>query len=302
MILIDDVEIKTILDGMTWSGAKDVVCRQLNFSFLCNPLKEDIPQYKVAVGSKVEWIENGKTLFLGYVEELPYNTDDDTISLTCQDLMARLIRSTFIGRMRGTLTELANNICGIFGIENGVESDSTHIHNIVSDGDLTYYDILKTACEATFERFTLYMNGNTLRLAESDVIDEFSIGVNIRSSSFRQSMANMVTRVLIIDNNGKVLQAVENTDNLQKYGLFQTTYSYSKDCKNNLAEAEKLLVGVENEGQIVCNNNNACISGRYIKINEPVNGFVGTFEIQTDSHTIGNDSNMQLEVKYVTGG
>ena len=133
MILIDDTEIKTVLDGMSWSGAKDVCSRQLNFSFLCNPLKKDIPVYKVNVGSKVEWREDNKTLFLGYVEELPYNTDEDTISLTCQDLLTRLIRSTFIGRMQGTLTEIANNICGIFGINNGIETDNTHKHNIVSD-------------------------------------------------------------------------------------------------------------------------------------------------------------------------
>lgn len=302
MILIDDTEIKTVLDGVQWNGAKDMVSRQLVFSFLCNPLKKEIPLYKVAVGSKVEWKEEDKTLFLGYVEDLPYSTDEDTISLTCQDLMSRLIRSTFIGRIKGTLTELANNICGTFGIKNGIESDSTHVHNIVSDGDLTYFDVLKVACDTMFERYTLYMDADTLKLADNEIQDTFTIGENIRSSSFRQSMSNMVTRVLIIDNNGKVLQAVENTENLQKYGLFQTTYSYSKDCKNNLAEAQKLLVGVENEGAIEVNNNNNCISGRLIKIIEPVNGFNGVFEIQTDSHTIGNDSYMRLEVKNVTGG
>jgi hypothetical protein len=103
MILIDNVEIKTVLDGVQWSGAKDICSRQLVFSFLCNPLKKEIPVYKVRVGSRVEWKENDKTLFLGYVEELPYNTDEDTITLTCQDLMTRLVRSTFIGRMQGTL-------------------------------------------------------------------------------------------------------------------------------------------------------------------------------------------------------
>jgi hypothetical protein len=164
MILIDDVEILTVLDGMTFSGAKDVVTRQLSFSFLCNPLKKEIPVYKVSVGSKVEYKENNKTLFLGYVEELPYNTDEDTITLTCQDLMTRLVRSTFIGRMQGTLVELANNICGTFGLKNGIESDNTHVHNIVSTGDLTYYEVLTVACDSMFNRYTLYLDGDTLKL------------------------------------------------------------------------------------------------------------------------------------------
>lgn len=305
MILIDDVEIKTVLDGMTFSGAKDVVSRQLAFSFLCNPLKKEIPVYKVSVGSKVEWIENNKTLFLGYVEDLPYNTDEDTITLTCQDLMTHLVRSTFIGRMRGTLVEIANNICGAFGIKNGIETNNTHVHNIVSDGDLTYYDVLKVACDTMFDRYTLYMDGDTLRLinGEQEPVNSFEIGVNIRGSQFNQSMSDMVTRVLVIDNEGRVLDAVENTDDLQKYGLFQTTYNYSEDSKNNLAEARKLLQGVKNEGTILCNNDNACISGRFIKINEPVNGFKGIFEITSDNHTINtNNSEMTLEVDYVRAG
>jgi len=304
MILIDDVEILTVLDGMTFSGAKDVITRQLSFSFLCNPLKKEIPLYKVSVGSKVEWKEDNKTLFLGYVEELPYNTDEDTITLTCQDLMTRLVRSTFIGRMQGTLTELANNICGTFGIKNGIESDNTHVHNIVSTGDLTYYDVLKIACDSMFDKYTLYMQGDTLTLItnEQEPVNEFSIGVNIRGSQFRQSISDMVTRVLVIDNEGNVLDAVENTEDLQKYGLFQATYNYSEDSKNNLADARKLLQGVKNEGTILCNNDNACISGKYIKINEPVNGFKGIFEITSDNHIISNNSEMTLEVEYVRAG
>ena len=254
------------------------------------------------MGSKVEWKEKDKTLFLGYVEVLPYNTDEDTILLTCQDLMTRLIRSTFIGRMQGTLTEIANNICGIFGIKNGIKTDNTHKHNIVSDGDLTYYDVLKTACDVLFDRYTLYMDGDTLKLAEHDIQNTFKIGENIRGSRFTQSMSDMVTRVLIIDNEGKILNAVENTDDLQKYGLFQETYNYNKDCKDNLVEAQKLLQGVKNEGAIICNNDNNCISGRFIKIYEPVNKFNGIFEIISDNHTIGTNSEMTLEVEYVRAG
>ena len=302
MILIDGVEILTVLDGVQWSGARDICTRTFNFSFLYNPLKKDIPVYKVKVGSKVEWIENNKTLFFGYVETMPYNTDEDSIQLTCQDLTTRLIRSTFIGRMKGTLTELANNICGTFGIKNGIGPDSTHIHNIVSEGDLTYYDVLKTACDSVFGNYTLYMDGDTLKLATNEVVNTFEIGYNIRSSSFQQSISDMVNRVLIIDNNGTVLQAIENTEDIQQFGLFQSTYNYNKDSKNNLADAQKVLKGITNEGSILCDNDNNCIAGRFIKIYEPVNNFNGIFEIQSDSHTIGVDSSMTLEVKYVTNG
>ena len=302
MILINGVEILTVEDGsITWEGAKDTVTRTFSFSFLYNPQVEDMPRYKCKVNDKVEWIENGKTLFFGYIVETSYSTDGDSISISCQDYASRLARSKFVGRMQGTLNQLANKICGAFSIKNGINVDNSHVHNIVSDGDLTYYEVLKTACDTMFERYTLYMDADTLKLAEHDIKAEYTIGENIRSSSFRQSIDDIVTRVLVIDSDGNLLNAVEDKKNLQEFGLFQETYNYNKDATNNLAEAKKLLKGVENEATIVVNNNNECISGRFIKVYEPVNNFEGVFEIQTDSHVIGTDNVMTLEIKLVEG-
>jgi hypothetical protein len=268
---------------------------------LYNPQVEDMPRYNCKVGDKVEWIEGDKTLFLGYIESTQYNTDDDSISITCQDFASRLARSKFVGRMQGTLNQLANKICGSFNIKNGISVDNSHVHNIVSTGDLTYYEVLKTACDSMFERYTLYMDADTLKLAKHNIVGEFTIGQNIRSSNFSQSLSDMVTRVLVIDNDGNLLNSVENKADLQKFGLFQETYNYNEDVTNNLAEAKKLLKSVENEATIVVNNSNECISGRFIKVNEPVNNFVGTFEIQTDNHVIGTDNVMTLEIKLVEG-
>ena len=300
MILINGIKILTILDdSFTWEGAKDIATRSLSFSFLYNPQITDLPRYNCKVGDKVEWIEGDKTLFFGYIIDTQYSTDNDNISVTCQDYASRLARSKFIGRMYGTLNQLSNNICGSFGIKNGINVNNPHVHNIVSDGNLTYYEVLKTACDTMFNRYTLYMEANTLKLANNDITAEFIIGKNIRSSSFSQSISDMVTKVLVIDNEGNILNSVEDKANLQKFGLFQETYSYNEDVTNNLAEAKKILKGVQNEGSIVVDNNNDCISGRLIKVIEPINNFEGIFEIQTDNHIIGVDNVMTLDIKLV---
>ena len=301
MILIDGVEIKTIEDGLTWNGAKDTVTRNLSFSFLYNPMREDIPKYKVAINSRVEWKEENKTLFLGFVESLDYSTDNDNISVNCVDFASRLIRSKCVGRFYGTLTELANKICASFNIKNGISDSTTQKHNIVSTGDKTYYEILQTACKTLYDSFTLYMDSNTLKLQlpTKEPIATFEIGKNIRASSFSQSMSEMVNKVIMIDNDGNVYGSVENKSDLSKYGLFQDVYNYNTDISNNVEEARKQLKSVENNGSIVVNNDNNCISGQYIKVIEPVNGFEGIFEILTDSHTIGSDSVMTLELNNV---
>lgn len=304
MIKINNVEILTVLDGMTWSGAKDQGPRSLNFQFLYKPINTDVPKYNVSVGDSVIWEENGEILFQGYVEILNYNTDDDTISVDCKDLMSRLMRSKFIGRMRGTLNQLANNICGQFGLINGINIDNTHIHNIVSTGDKTYYNVLQIACETLFKEslkghYNLYLDGVTLKLSEHEIQNSFKIGQNIRSSSFKLDMSNTVTKVLIIDNDGNLLQPIPDNELIDKYGLFQEVYNYNKDIKNNVAEAKKLITGPRKEAIITCDNDNNCISGRFIEIIEPVNNYIGIFEILDDSHIINSDSSMTLQIIQV---
>lgn len=312
MIKINGQEILTIEDGsLQWDGAKDQTTRRLVFNYLYQPITPDIPIYKAKVGERVEWIEkiedeNGqlvdKTLFLGSIESLPYNTDNDSVTVTCVDLLARLSRSKCVGRYKGTLNEISNNICSAFGIKNGINVESKAVLNIVSNGDLTYYDIINECCKIMYERYCLYMDGDTLKLAEHTSQATFEIGKNIRSSAFRSDISELVTKVLIIDDKGKVINSVQNDKDLKEFGLFQEVYNYNKDSKTNIADAKKLLQTVTNEATIVCDNDNKCISGRFITIYEPHNNLKGVFEIQTDSHTIGTDSVMTLEVKYVTGG
>lgn len=302
MIKIGDQIIELVQDGVQWGGSKDTVARSLNFSILYAPLDKTLPVYKAKIGDKVSYTENNKTYFYGYIEKIDYNTDSNTLNITCYDLMKRLLTSKCIGRFKGTLTQLANNICGAFYLKNGIQNDSKHIHNIVSTGDLSYYDILKTACDTMFERYCLYLDGLTLKLAEHESQATYEIGKNIRSSSFSQDMSEMVNKVLIIDNKGNLINTVQNSDSISQYGLFQTVYNYDKDSKNNLVEASKLLNNGNNEARITVNNNNNCISGRFIKVYEPINNFNGIFEILSDSHTIANDSYMDLEIKYVSEG
>uniref|UniRef100_A0AAU8ATB6 Tail protein n=1 Tax=Dulem virus 31 TaxID=3145749 RepID=A0AAU8ATB6_9VIRU len=299
MIKINDQIIEVVQDGVNWQGSKDTVARVLSFSVIYQPLDETFPRYNIKIGDKVEYIEKNKTYFYGYIEKISYTTDNGTIEISCCDMMKRLLNSKCVGRFRGTLKQLADKICGLFYLKNGIESNSTHVHNIVSTGDMSYYEILKNACDVMFARYALYLDGLTLKLAEHNSFATFTIGQNIRSSSFSQDMSDIVNKVLIIDTTGKLLSSVQDTDSINQFGLFQTVYTYDKDSKNNLVDAQHELKTIKNEGSIVVNNDNNCISGRFITVYEPLNNFNGLFEIVSDNHTIANDSVMTLDIELV---
>lgn len=301
MIKINDVEILTVGDNMTWSGEKDIVARTLDFEILYVPEDKNFPRYQVKVGDKVEWIENNKTFFIGYVQNLSYSTDGESISISCIDLMVRLLKSKCIGRFNGTLNDLCNNICGLFGLKNGINIDNTLVHNIVSDGDKSYFDILNIALSTIYSRFCLYLDGITLKLVDDEPVGLFETRKNIYNSSYSQNMDDIVTKVLIIDNNGKLMNSVQDDAALQQFGLFQEVYNYNKDCKNNFAEAKKLLKTVENEATITTKDDILCISGKLIFIEEEFSNLSGVFEIISDTHIIGSQDIMTLKAKYLYG-
>lgn len=292
--------IQTVLEGIIWKGAKDTAVRSLAFQFLCNNRKPDIPLYNVKCGDKVTYEDNNTLLFQGYVEKLEYNTDADIISVNCVDVMSHLTRSKCIKRFRGTLKEIAGQICDDFELINGITDDSAIIHNIVSNGDMSYCEVLKTACNAIYQHFALYIDGTILKLAEHESQGTFKIGQNIRRSIFSQDISKIVTKVVIIDKDNKIIDNKENSNELQAFGLFQEVYNYNKDNKKNADEINNLLgQKVKNKAIIVADNNNNCISGRFIKVLEPANDFMGFFEIKTDTHIINSDSYMELEIEQI---
>lgn len=299
MITINDIEILTVQEGLTWAGSKDEVARTLTFSFLYAPEDNNIPVYKAKCGDKVRWTENNKTLFYGYVSNIDYDTDGDIVNVTCIDLSIRLLKSKCIGRFKGTIDELANRVCSACNLISGFNTGNNHIHNIVSEGDLSYYDIINTACKTLYERYCIFLDGLTLKLVPHDVKAQLKIKDNIRSSGFSSNIDDVVNSVLVIDNDGKLLDTIRDNASIERFGLFQTVYNYNKDCKDNKMEAKKMLKGVENKAQVVVNNDNNVISGCFVSIYEPTNGFEGVFEVLSDSHNIGIDNYMSLEVKKV---
>ncbi len=299
---IDNKPVNYILDPVIWEGEKDTVARTLNFSIQYDLSSETSTPVSIEVNNRVEMFEGETCLFLGYVESLSYTANSGIINVVCVDLMKRLLSSKCVGRFQGTLTELCDKICGMFSLQNGISTDNPHIHNIVSEGDLSFYDILNIACSNDFENFYLRLDGTVLTLASKEIKGNFQSDINIRNAKFTQEMSSMVTQVMVIDNQGNITNTLQNADGINTFGVLQKVYNYNTDSKDNIQEAGKLLCGVKNSATIVCNNDNACISGSYIKVKEDRTNLDGIFEIISDTHTIGENSEMTLGLKFVRMG
>lgn len=296
--------ILTVLDGVKWSGADDNAGRLLEFQILYNPRKPDIQKYKFACGDKVTFEENGKILFEGYIEKHIYDTDEDTISVFCRDLISYLKRSTFVGRAYGTLTEIAEKICATFGIQSGIKSDDTQIFSFAGDKKRSYFDVIFEACQKVYRECYLYIENNTLKVQSLQISDNSNItatlviGKNIRESLFSEDIGELVTSINVLDNKSRIKQIITDPKLRKKYGLFQSVYNYNTDDKSKLPTQDELRKKIKCEAKIIANNDNNCVTGNFVYVKEPYNNIVGMFKIISDEHIIGADSYMVLYLEY----
>ena len=169
----------------------------------------------------------------------------------------------------------------------------------------TAYDMIMTAyteeAKKTGRKYMLCTRGDRLFSIEKGTITlklAFEEGKNILSSNFKESVSNMVNKVLIVDENGNKVSEVKNDDWLKTYGLFQEVYKKQEDKDAN-AEAKAMLKGVEQTCSLSGFGDTTCITGYGVQVKDLHTGLVGLFFIDSDTHTWeGGKYTIDLELNF----
>ena len=163
-----------------------------------------------------------------------------------------------------------------------------------SDNAISFlcYDYCAKLNDIKGDRFFSIEKGTvTLKLA-------FEEGKNILSSNFKESVSNMVNKVLIVDENGNKVSEVKNDEWLKTYGLFQEIYKKQEDKDAN-AEAKAMLNGIEQSCSLSGFGDTTCITGYGVQVKDLHTGLVGLFFIDSDSHTWeGGKYTIDLELNF----
>src|SRR5699024_6394505 len=126
----------------------------------------------------------------------------------------------------------------------------------------------------------------------------FEEGKNILSSSFKESVSNMVNKVLIVDDNGNKVSEVKNDEWLKTYGLFQDVYK-QQEGKDSNAEAKAMLKDIEQTCSLTGFGDTTCITGYGVQVKDTYTGLVGLFYIDSDTHTWeGGNYTINLELNF----
>lgn len=290
---------KEAISDVTWNGDISVCSRQL--TFVCSS-DLDIP-----ISSLITFKVNGQVVFIGRTFERTKVGNSKFVEYLAYDIGEKLNKIKVSYNTKGKLphnivTEILTQYEFKIGYIEPINIQCTEI--IVG---YSIYDLIRELYEKeekrTGKKFWIYVIGEQIYIQDvekSNVISTtFEEGYNIYDISVKESKADMVNRVLIVDENGNVKDVVENKEDIIEHTLFQEVYQESEGVDSK-TEAKALLNGMEQTYEITGYGDITCLTGNTIYIKESTTNTVGLFLIEADNHTWSEGSyKTDLTLKFL---
>ena len=226
--IIDDNEIKTVIKGATIKGCLSLVSRNASFSFIYNENDSNFEKYKAKVHSKVTIKnDNDKNIFSGFITTINYVRERKLIEIEASDYFSILLNKNVTGRFTGTLFANIKKLLDGFSIFSNIKTAITKKLNVVSLGNLTYYDILEIFMKNIYEteEFKLYVDGdssiNVLLPFRDNSKGDFILGENVISAYFSKDSFYNIAKIKAIGNenvvSGTVIRLIDKANNKDAY-------------------------------------------------------------------------------------
>lgn len=303
------LDITEVVSSVSWSGSVTQAARTAEITILNAP--EDINvnnlNLNVGAGDTIKLYENEENIFLGEVQTAEKLSAYGTVTYSCTDLLAHLLRSTEMYNFANTTAEdITRKVCADFAIETGeIAASKALIKKLIIDGSTIYDTIMQAYTKASKQTGELYicrMNGTKLSVeVKGTVVQNFVLaeGCNITNTTYQETIENMVNAVKIYDDAGRQIGEVKNDDWIQRYGIYQQIYKKENGI-NEVIAATNMFVGIEKKVTLDgIDGNLKCIAGNAVEVRDKATGLDGIFWIDSDTHTWENGIHtMNLELNF----
>ena len=300
----EKLDITNLLTDITWSGDYKSCARKLEFTLINNVMDINIPKIDIPLMSMILFYENSNELFRGFVYERE-KSSDNSMSFLCYDYCAKLNDIKVSYNIKNeTASSIYNKALSEYGLSKGdIVGTSTPIKKVFLG--TTAYDMIMTAyteeAKKTGKKYMVYSKGDKFCSSEKGNVKlklSFEEGKNILSSNFKESVSNMVNKVIIVDENGNKSSEVSNDEWLKTYGLFQEVYK-KEENKDANTEAKAMLNGIEQSCSLSGFGDTSCITGYGVQVKDNASGLTGLFYIDSDTHTWeGGNYTIDLELNF----
>lgn len=302
-------DITEAVSSVSWGGSVSQAARTAEITVLNAPDDQNIEKLNLNIGAgdTIKLYENEENIFFGEVQTAEKLSQYGTITYSCMDLLAHLLRSTAIYNFENTTAEdITRKVCADFEIETDkIVASRATIKKMIVDGSTIYDIIMQAYTKASRQTGELYicrMNGSKLSVEiKGTEVQNFVLAeeYNITNSTYQETIENMVNVVKIYDDTGKQIGEVKNDEWIQKYGIYQQIYKKEKGI-NEVTAATNMFTGIEKKVTLDgIDGDLKCIAGNAVEVQDKATGLDGIFWIDSDTHIWENGTHiMNLELNF----
>lgn len=300
-------DISNLVTRITWSGNRLQVARKLEFTYIFEPRDANIPVHIVNLGETVQGftsVVDTVPVFQGNVYNIERNTQSSTITVTAYDNLFILSKSKTTKKYTDmTAEDITRSVCAEMGIKVGNLAVTGQKMTFIAQEKTGYQIIMMAYTQAskkTGKKYHPVMNVDSLDVIEKGTLLDFTASqyVNEENSTYKESIENMVNRVMITDEQGNFIGYQGNEDWMKKYSMIQSVYKKSPN-RNTDEEVKAMLKGVERSGTIELLGDYTVKSSYSIKIDDLITNLTGQFYVKSDTHEFENGIHtMRLEIEF----
>lgn len=300
-------DISNLVTRITWSGNRLQVARKLEFTYIFEPRDTNIPAHIVNLGETVQGftsVVDTVPVFQGNVYNIERNTQSSTITVTAYDNLFILSKSKTTKKYTDmTAEDITRSVCAEMGIKVGNLAVTGQKMTFIAQEKTGYQIIMMAYTQAskkTGKKYHPVMNVDSLDVIEKGTLLDFTASqyVNEENSTYKESIENMVNRVMITDEQGNFIGYQGNEDWMKKYSMIQSVYKKSPN-RNTDEEVKAMLKGVERSGTIELLGDYTVKSSYSIKIDDLITNLTGQFYVKSDTHEFENGIHtMRLEIEF----
>ncbi|MBD8500745.1 XkdQ/YqbQ family protein [Paenibacillus arenosi] len=304
-------DITALVTRITWSGTLSEAARKLEFSVLTSKMDRNLPYVAMEVGEVVHLIgENDQEIFQGYIFRKGKTLAGLEVSYSAYDRLIYLLKSSVSMKFKDLEADkIVKMICADLGVPVGKLPDSKV--------KLSFIHMGKTAYEAIMVAYTLVSKktkgrplyiprmdkGKLTVVSSGEVVAKrmLSSASNLLDASYDEDIESMINVVRVIDQDGKLLDSVENKGWKDRYGKLQATVQ-KEDKKDVKTTGTAQLMGMQRTASAQVQGGPDMIdmiTGHMIKMNHGLFGRTGLFFVGGDTHTFENGQHsIQLDLQF----
>lgn len=233
------IDISELRENMSIRGDKSTKARVLSLQYIAAKDDPNITKFMAENGNAIKITDGSTQIFFGYILKVDYDESSNSASLEAYDPLYYFKNKTVKKFKNKKAEEITRELCNEFGITvSSLAKTSKTITKLYISK--TLYEIINDAYAKNGKYYIDYINGLVVdKIGSEELSIQFKAKENLSDLSHSEDATQVVNKVILVDDKGKILGKPEIDDkSIKKFGLMQET-ARKRD------EAKELIKGPE---------------------------------------------------------